>query len=70
MISQTICRRSQRRRRGIFVALPFQDGFKLRRSEIEYAAPTELGLYGWGRSTKMTHLRCSTARRAQIGGKK
>jgi|CZKV01.1.fsa_nt_gi hypothetical protein len=72
MISQTTChvsirRRSQRRRRGIVVATPFQLGFKLRRSEIVYAAPTELGLYDGERSTKMAHRWCSTARHPERG---
>lgn len=61
---------SQRRRRGIFVATPFADLFKLRRSDSTDAAPAELGLCGWGRSTKMTRLRRSNALLAQIGGKK
>ena len=65
--TQPLCRRSQRRRRDIFVATPFPDGFKLRRSEIEYAAPTELGWFNGVYSTKMPRQRRSNARRPAHG---
>jgi hypothetical protein len=52
------------------VAMQFENVFKLRGSDTGYAAPTELAVYGRAFSTKMTRRRRSTARLAQISGKK